>query len=375
MLNLLLDRQLRHQPRTCLIISISVVELIVAGILCPLYTDSLIRGPWRHGLLTCSVYEAIFYLQVCISSLAVLVLNVERLYFLLAPRMLTGAGKLRVIVLLTLLPWMAGIVMVVPLYTRGAHAVLENVPGLHHRTCVVHWERDVHVLMVFICFLAPAFLLLATAMGMLLLYVIFAKRAAHVPIVPRGRNGGDSGQSGVSGMSGVLRNGRASRIINAGVLTEANPKQRRESLTAVLVSSGLCVGLQFPFFAVLLLQLFCHPAAEIASHHEGVRTEGGGKAFLLPDSPLMSTSSADSRTCQFSDGIWAAVMMTGMAKPGLTPLVWLIYSDIRAGLKLSACSWRRVYRFRDSGIAREVNGDLSSPDISQPSLESQITVL
>ena len=64
MANLLLDRKLRRQPRSVLIVSISVSELLVAGFLCPLYTDSLVRGPWRHGLLLCSLYEAVFYLQV-----------------------------------------------------------------------------------------------------------------------------------------------------------------------------------------------------------------------------------------------------------------------------------------------------------------------
>lgn len=63
---MLLDRKLRDQPRTVLMVSIGVAELVVAGVLCPLYTDSLLRGPWRHGPVTCSVYEAIFYLQVCV---------------------------------------------------------------------------------------------------------------------------------------------------------------------------------------------------------------------------------------------------------------------------------------------------------------------
>ena len=77
--NLLLDRKLRRQPRSVLIVSISVSELLVAGFLCPLYTDSLVRGPWRHGLLLCSLYEAVFYLQVWWRTVSVSFLNTSHL--------------------------------------------------------------------------------------------------------------------------------------------------------------------------------------------------------------------------------------------------------------------------------------------------------
>nr|KAG5695514.1 hypothetical protein BaRGS_008017 [Batillaria attramentaria] len=372
MINLLLDRNLRRQPRTALLIGVSVAELLVAGLLCPLYTDSLLRGPWRHGVVTCSTYEAIFYLQVCISSLAVLVLNVERFYFLLAPGMLQGAGKRRVTALLTILPWVVGLLVVVPLYTRGAHATLDHVPGLHHRTCVVHWRRDLHVLTVFVSFLAPAFLLLATAVAVLLLYVISAMRAHEsLSEAPLSRdathhttNSAWGPQNGTPGgsMDGGPRRGRIAR------LTELDAKTRRECMLAVLASSMLCVVLQFPFFAVLLLQLFCQQPAPSTAPSDS-------RASLLPDAAL--GSHPDPRDCHFSDTVWAAVMMTGMAKPGIMPLVWLIYSDIRAGLKLGACAcscaWRRVCRFQDT--RREENGGTSSAGNSLPSLASQMTVV
>ncbi|PVD19929.1 hypothetical protein C0Q70_20423 [Pomacea canaliculata] len=265
-INLLLDRKLRDQPRTVLMVSIGVAELVVAGVLCPLYTDSLLRGPWRHGPVTCSVYEAIFYLQVCVcerdtkredeeeenvcvSSLAVLVFNVERLYFLLAPSMLTGRGKGRVTVLLTSLPWAVGILLVLPLYLHGAHAT--TVSGGPHSTCVVHWQPHLHVLTIFVSFFAPGFLVLVTLVVVLLLYVTSVMRT-HSLLAPETLQ--ERLQRRQDWISGRRR--RQRHASDASHL-ESDMKNRQECVLSVLLVSLVSVGLQFPFFTMLLLKLFC----------------------------------------------------------------------------------------------------------------------
>lgn len=76
---------------------------------------------------TCIVYEVIFYAQVSISTLSVLVLIVERFYYLLTPRMMDGSGKLCVTATLIALPWVIGSAMVVPMFLNGAKAIFNEV--------------------------------------------------------------------------------------------------------------------------------------------------------------------------------------------------------------------------------------------------------
>ena len=243
--------------------------------------------------------------QVCISSLAVLVLNVERFYFLLAPRLLQLApAKHYVTALLTSLPWLVSVVVIAPLYTRGARATLEHVTGLHHRTCIVEWDRSLHIVTVFFAFLAPAFLLLTTAVAVLLLYVISAARASHEA---RGVGEAAGEPAPTTGTSlwphrepeHVVMDVGSRRRRHFSGLQELDTRTKRECVLAVCVSSFLSVGLQFPFFALLLLQQFCHhpqpPPAERAP------------VAPLPDSGLhvLSGDSTEGGSCQFSDIAWA----------------------------------------------------------------------
>ena len=320
--------------------------------------------------------------QVCISSLAVLVLNVERFYFLLAPRLLQLApAKRYVTALLTSLPWLVSVVVIAPLYKRGARATLEHVAGLHHRTCIVEWDRSLHIVTVFFAFLAPAFLLLTTAVAVLLLYVISAARASHESRSGVGEAAGEPSPGTGTSLwphrepEHVVMDVGTRRRRNFSGLQELDTRTKRECVLAVCVSSFLSVGLQFPFFALLLLQQFCHhPQPPPASSAEPA------PVALLPDSGLhvLSGDSAEVGSCQFSDIAWATCMMLGMAKPGLLPLVWLLYSDIRAGLSLRAC-WCSTWRGSGTARARSSQREgVEGPESACPSLASiasQMTVM
>ncbi|XP_076443713.1 D(1B) dopamine receptor-like isoform X2 [Babylonia areolata] len=393
MVNVLQDAKLRRQPRTALILSISVSELVVAGFLCPLYTDSLVRGPWRHGLLLCSAYEAVFYLQVCVSSLAVLVFNVERFYYMAAPHLLQAPSRRgHATALLTSLPWLIGLLVVVPVFTRGTQAAMEHVAGLHHRTCVVQWDRTLHIVTVFIVFLAPSFLMLATAVTVLLLYVLFSIRTHEAVSLESGSGSSSShhpdrrwslsdavGSRDGQACSGSSRRGRTRH--HSG-MQELEGKFKKECVLSVCLSTFLAVGLQFPFFTLLLLQVFCQPPAHHPSSESSVFS-------FLPESSSSSSGTAGPNSCQFSDTAWTTCMMLGMAKPGLLPLVWLVYSDIRAGFSPRACGlcwwgcWRKWWWWGSStsrsARRHQQNFDQSEAEAcytqSQPSLSSQMTIL
>lgn len=314
------------------------------------------------------------------SSLAVLVLNLERFYFLLAPRLLQAPARRHVTTLLTSLPWVVSVAVVVPLFLCGARATSEHVPGLHHRTCVVVWDRTLHIVTVFVTFLAPAFLLLATSVAVLLIYVISAARAhevttrgseepVSVPVDPRWHH---------SAPESAVMGGRTRRRNFSG-LQELDSKTKRECVTAVCASSFLSVGLQFPFFTLLLLQKFCEH-----SQHYTAQSSSSYTADVPPESALHTVLGSQDNTgssCQFSDLAWATCMILGMAKPGVLPVVWLLYADIRAGLSLKACvrSWKCLKTARLS-VAAGASGVVDSEGsesacTSMPSLTSQVTVM
>lgn len=79
----------------------------------------------------------------------------------------------------------------------------------------------------------------------------------------------------------------------------------RDSLRVVLLSSFVCVFLQFPFFIVLLMEIFCQ--RDTSNSHE---------------------------PCGQSESTWTAVAAMTMLKPGVMPLTWLAYTDIRNGFRL-----------------------------------------
>uniref|UniRef100_A0A0B7AHM3 G-protein coupled receptors family 1 profile domain-containing protein n=1 Tax=Arion vulgaris TaxID=1028688 RepID=A0A0B7AHM3_9EUPU len=274
-INIMLSSTLRYKPKNLLAVNVCVIELIVGGFLCPLYSDSLMQGTWRHDVNTCILYEVIFYAQVSISTLAVLVLVVERFYYLLSPRMMEGSGKRFVTVILLLLPWVVGSSLVVPAFLTGARATFNEIT----KSCQILWKRKYQAVTVFVSFFCPAFLLLAMTAAVVMLYVIFSVTAKRRNLGP-------------------------------------NPERytMRDSLRVVLFSSFTCVILQFPFFIVLLLEMFCK------SHPE---------------------------PCGQSETTWAVVTMITMLKPGVMPLIWLAYTDVRNGFKIemfSACQGRRLQR-------------------------------
>ncbi|GFR66885.1 G protein-coupled receptor 84 [Elysia marginata] len=131
-INVVFSPGLRSQPKNILICNVCVAELIMGVFLCPMYTDTLMQGTWRHDLTTYIVYELTFYCQVCITTLAVLVVAVERLYFLLTPNMMDGSGTRCMTALLVLLPWTIGASLVVPIFKFGTitfsnEVILESV--------------------------------------------------------------------------------------------------------------------------------------------------------------------------------------------------------------------------------------------------------
>ncbi|GFR66881.1 histone-lysine N-methyltransferase SETMAR [Elysia marginata] len=77
----------------------------------------------------------------------------------------------------------------------------------------------------------------------------------------------------------------------------------KEALWAVSLSSVTCVLLQFPFFVALLIAVFCEPSGDASS------------------------------SCGIDTFTWSVVMAILMLKAGVTPVVWMIYTDIRQGFR------------------------------------------
>ncbi|CAG5129811.1 unnamed protein product [Candidula unifasciata] len=274
--NVALSPSLRHQPKNILVLNVCITDLIIGAFLCPLYSDSLMQGTWRHDVDTCIVYEVIFYAQVSISTLSVLVLIVERFYYLLTPRMMDGSGKNCVTTVLTALPWVIGSALVVPMFLNGARASFNEGT----RSCQILWKKKFQAVTVFVSFFCPAFLVLSMTAAVVMLYVIFSVIAKRRDLGPY-----------------------PDRFL------------MRDSLRVVLLSSFVCVFLQFPFFIVLLMEIFCQ--RDISNNYE---------------------------PCGQSEYTWAVVAVITMLKPGLMPLTWLAYTDIRSGFQVRNWSLWSVRR-------------------------------
>ncbi|XP_071103760.1 histamine H3 receptor-like [Haliotis cracherodii] len=216
-----MDPHLRIVPKNLLIVNSAVTELIVGLFCCPLYTDSLLHGTWRNSRGACITYELVFYIQVCISVLSVLIINVERFYYLLSPRMMDGSGKGILTSVLILLPWVIGVGLVAPMYSEGI--AMNNLQTTDAGHCVILWKWKFQIVTCFASFFAPSFLVISMMTTVVIVYVIF----------------------------GIL-----AKRGNREVHTEEKPC--RESLHTVLLASFVCVGMLFPVFFCLLMYLFCN---------------------------------------------------------------------------------------------------------------------
>ncbi|XP_059175852.1 uncharacterized protein LOC131955666 [Physella acuta] len=288
--NILFSRQLRSQLKNVCFLNLCLVELVNAGFLCPLYSDTLMQGTWRHSVTTCVVYELTFYTQVCVSTLGVLAVLLERFYYLLTLR--TSQVKVWSTALLAT-PWLLGLLLVLPLFWYGSSARLSLVSG----SCEIIWKKHYQTLTIFASFFCPAFLDLALVAALVMMHVM---------------------------LSVVARKPEFQSNQDRTVLCE--------SLRVMLLTSFTCVLLQFPFFLVLLLDMFCQ------------REQSAG--------------------CGQPEGTWAGVMMLIMLKPGVTPLTGLAYSDLRRGFYVF---WRREK-------CREVytGSELCSVGQSQLTLQSSL---
>ncbi|XP_055901445.1 histamine H1 receptor-like [Biomphalaria glabrata] len=272
LINILLTPALRCRPRNILVVNICFIELVIGLFVCPLYTDSLLVTNWRHIVPLCISFEAVFYAQTCVSTLAVLVLLVDRFYYLLSPRTLGLTWRWAVTTLLVILPWFIGLSLVCPLVVYGSTAGLNK----DTRSCQVIWRTKYQTTTVFISFFLPAFLILTLATISVIAYVILSILDKRQPSV---------------------------------VSTDCH-QEKRDSLCVILLASLASVALQFPYFILALIDIFC---------------EDGGR-----------------RSCDTSESVWSQVMLANIIKSGVLPLVWLAYSDIRRGFM---CYYRRSRPF------------------------------
>ena len=82
----------------------------------------------------------------------------------------------------------------------------------------------------------------------------------------------------------------------------------KEALQVVSLSSIVCLLLQFPFFVALLIAVFC-PPGEFNSNGSGTPNPSCGAETIT----------------------WSVAAAILMLKPGVTPVVWIVYSDLREG--------------------------------------------
>ncbi|CAL1531755.1 unnamed protein product [Lymnaea stagnalis] len=274
--NILLTPAIRRQPKNMLVVNVCLCEVIIGGFLCPLYSDSLLQGTWRHNPVTCIVYEATFYGQVCVSTLAVFFLLVERLYYLLSPHTRINSCIYCLTLLMVVFPWILGAALVAPLVVYGSIAKLNQ----GSQSCQILWKPRFQTVTIFVSFFCPAFLAMVMAVFMVIFYVMH-------PVTVKDRH----------------------------EVPEPDRQLIKESVRVGLLSSLTSVMLQFPFFIVLLQEIFCQRDA------------------------------SSLRQCGLSEKTWSVVMLVAMLKPGITPFVWLAYSDVRSGFRL-LCVRRSERRHR-----------------------------
>ncbi|XP_041363859.1 uncharacterized protein LOC121379350 [Gigantopelta aegis] len=224
---ILMDRQLRRTPRNLLMVNVSVSELIIGVFSCPLYTDSLLHGMWRHSASACISYEAIFYLQAGISLLAVLMVSVERFYYILSPKMLEGSGNGIFSGILIFLPWGIGLSLILPMYMEGADVFNVRFEG---DVCIILWKKQFQIVTCFTSFFGPSFLVLTMMVAVIVLFFIFSVTAKI-------------------------------RCVDM----HFDDKSGKEALFAVCMSSCFSVCLPFPLYICLLMHLFCTQEECIAS--------------------------------------------------------------------------------------------------------------
>ncbi|RUS80723.1 hypothetical protein EGW08_011509 [Elysia chlorotica] len=217
-INVILSPGLRGQPKNILVCNVCLAELIMGVFLCPLYTDTLLQGIWRHSLGACAVYELTFYGQVCVATLAMLVLAVERLYFRLTPSMMEGSGSRGFTAVLVLLPWLVGAGLVGPIFTFGTAVV----QGEDSNPCQLLWKPKFQAVVVFVSFMCPALLLLSVVAGLHFLHITKNVQAKCRDLGPH-----------------------------------PEKKAFKESLQVTALAAAVCVTLQLPLFILLVKAVLC----------------------------------------------------------------------------------------------------------------------
>ena len=77
---IMVDRNLRNNPTTLLLLSLAFSDLITVTVVAPLDLEMFfVRGVWVHGELMCEIYTIIFQTSVPTSIWTLLIISIERL--------------------------------------------------------------------------------------------------------------------------------------------------------------------------------------------------------------------------------------------------------------------------------------------------------
>ncbi len=116
---ILSSRVLRSRPSSWLLLNLAVADLLVGVIITPLSTYYEMRQVWDLGHHMCMAWLSMDILLSCVSLLALLMINVDRLIFLLLPVQYPNKVTWCAIYSMVMICWLGCLVMVLPFFFAG----------------------------------------------------------------------------------------------------------------------------------------------------------------------------------------------------------------------------------------------------------------
>lgn len=146
-----------HEPNYFFLCSLSVADLLVGLIYCPLLIASIIKQSWVFGDLVCKAHAVTICISLNASLMSLCAISVDRYYFITKPLRYTEIVTSRKTVLAIAFVWFHSIFWAVsPLFGWGEYIVEESTA-----TCKPNWNgegllnKSYALCLALFCFLFP----------------------------------------------------------------------------------------------------------------------------------------------------------------------------------------------------------------------------
>lgn len=167
------SKDARRLVVTLYITSLTAVQLLMCVLNLPfaVYDD---LHKWGLGQRFCEAWVLMDVTMSCISALIIVMMNIDRLLFVLDVKRYVKNMKVIAIILMIIFPWILGIILVIVVWVKGKH-VFPNVPGM----CVYALHKEYAQVSPFVMYFIPALTILALTLAILITVILHPLHRRH----------------------------------------------------------------------------------------------------------------------------------------------------------------------------------------------------